>query len=263
MTEWHASQRERLTALLDGELDAPGAAALIDSLGEDPALRDSLVDLHAGRRAIAGALDGLAAAAPMERLEERLAAATAAANAAQPSALPPGRAWGRARTIAAVAIAGAIGLAAGVWLAGSGHEPPETWREAVAEYWALTTPDTIAIEPTASVAERELALVSSRLGLPLDLAALDLPNASFRGATLFDFGGRPLTQIAFLDQEHGPIAYCIIADPAKGEIAPTATTMDGFEVVHWSSGGFARMLIGRAPEAALRRHAERLIGNSG
>ena len=79
-------------------------------------------------------------------------------------------------------------------------------------------------------------------------------------AKLTTFHGKPLVQMAFLDPEHGPIAYCVIDNPARAEIPRTTETLGDFTIVHWASGGQARLLIGRAPAERLQALAVEVPG---
>jgi anti-sigma factor RsiW len=269
MSETDSSDRDVLVALLDGEIEPDASEAIIARLGDDAALRDRFARLERGGQGVRPAFDSLMSSAPLDRLDAILDRAIAETD--PPKATGPlvrdRRPWQLLRFALAPALAAIVAGLAGLWIGYASFNtpagPPETWREAVAEYWRLTTPDTLAIEPTADHAARELQLAGERLGLPLAMQNVTLPDASFRGASIFDFAGRPLTQIAYLNRGGEPIAFCLITDPNKRETPPTAIVMDGFNVVHWASGGYARMLIGRVPEETLKRYAALLIDKTG
>ena len=266
MPETARPDDEALTAFLDGEMPSDASRALLDRLATEAPLRQRLGRLYDGGRDIPQALDALLDAAPTDHLDRFIDDAIEAAPTSVPILTAPPRRrapwqsnWLRAAVAAVLLIAaGSIGYA----LRGVDPGPPETWKQAVAEYWALTTADTLALNPSADAAALQLATVGDRLGLPLSPEAVGLSGPTFRAAQIFDFRGRPLAQIAYLDPDYGPVAYCVIADPDKKETAPAATELDGFDVVHWSSGGFARMLIGRAPPERLRQFADQLIERS-
>jgi anti-sigma factor RsiW len=266
-----------LVALIDGELSAPERDAILARLVDEKALRDRLAALQETGVGMREAFAALNDEAPAERLQAILAGALAGAAASprsEESSAPRRRpsigAWLASLTpkiavpVAAAFLAvGLIGGAIGYGLRAPAEPPQETWRQAVAEYWVLTTADTLALVPPPEVAKEQLAAAGARLGLPLTPEKIALDGPSFRGAQIFDFRGKPLTQIAYLDPDYGPIAYCVIADPSKPESPPAEDEMDGFSVVHWSGGGFGRMIIGRAPPERLRAFADQLIGQAG
>jgi anti-sigma factor RsiW len=261
-----------LVALIDGEISAPERDAILARLVDEPALRDRLAALRDAGSGIKEAFAALGTEAPAERLQAILAGALAGSAALRSAESPPPPrprlgGWLASLTpriavpaAAAFLAIGLIGGAIGYGLHTPVQPPPETWRQAVAEYWVLTTADTLALVPPPEIAKEQLAAAGARLGLPLTPETIALDGPSFRGAQIFDFRGKPLTQIAYLDPDYGPIAYCVIADPTKPESAPAEDEMEGFSVVHWSGGGFGRMIIGRAPPERLRAFADQLIG---
>ncbi len=262
---------EMLTAFLDGELAPAEQHALTARLAAEPALGARLDRFAAAGTGVGAAMDGLIGAAPQPALDAILQRALASVPAAvPPKAAPPRRrldfSW-RPRVLAAAAavIAVAIvagGLGFGLGARNDGARAAEGWHQAVAEYWSLTTAATLALEPPAELAAKQLALAGTALDLPLTPAGVALEGVSFRGAQLYEFNGKPLVQIAYLDPDYGPIAYCVIRNGA-GDKAPEMTEIDGFAVVRWSGDGLGRMVIGRAPPERLRAFAERLKAESG
>lgn len=271
MSERHPSDdAQDLVALLDGELEAGHEAALAERLRDDADLHALLATLERGGEGVRPAFDLLLDDAPIARLDAILDGAIAATQ--KPSLVAPERSrpewdWLR-RLLAPAAAALATGLV-GLWLGlavlgGPHHEEEGGWLAAVASYWALTTPDTLAIAPTPEHLAKGLALAADRLGIPLSPASIALPDADFRGATVFDYDGKPLVQLAYLDASGTPFAYCVIRASESGVAQPTASTMGGFNVVHWSAGdGVDRMLIGRVPSDALQRYAALLSERAG
>lgn len=262
-----------LTAYLDGELAAEDRMALDARLRQEPLLAARLERLHEGGEGIAPALALLAGTAPEARLRAMLAGQLAArpvAGAVAENKRPwfaiPGlvMSW---RPVAALAslvlvalVAGGIGYGLALRYT-DGPAERETWLQAVAEYWRFTTAETLALVPSPELAASQLQLASSALGLPLAPGTI-AGDGAFRGAQLYTFEGKPLVQIAYLDPDYGPIAFCIIRNGAK-DSAPQTAEIEGFSVVHWQQGGFGRMLIGRAPLERLDALAERLKPEAG
>lgn len=259
---------EMLTAFLDGALAPAEYGTLLQRLAADAALRARLEQLQDAGHGVADAMAGLLEAAPVVRLDAILDATLAGAAPVRPATTPQRRSWlgFRLAPLAAVAAMLAVAIIAGgigYGLGGGAPKPAETWLEAVAEYWQLTTAETLAIEPPAGLADSQLALASSALGLPLSMTGVALDGPSFRGAQLYAFNGKPLVQIAFLDADYGPIAYCVIRNGRPDTFGPKTAEIGGFNVVHWQSDGVGRMLIGQAPPDRLAALAARLKERAG
>lgn len=272
MTDPSHPEDTRLIAFLDGTLAEEERASLLALIETDAALQARLERIERGGRLIVPAFEALQAEAPRARLEDLLASAIVTDETRRVLERPRARALRFPRlqprlvaaALALFVLGGVVGASLNGWIGreggGSEMHSTEGWRQAVAEYWSLTTPETLALAPTAERATAELRAASDKLGVDLSGAPDAFPGLSFRGAQLFDFQGRPLVQIAYLDPQHGPIAYCVIARPDQADIAPTTETLDGFTIVHWASGGQGRLLIGRAPAERLQALAQKVAG---
>lgn len=250
-SEQPASVDEELTAYLDGELAAAPAAALAARLEADAALRDRLEQLRRGRPA-AEAFDLVLAMAP----EDRLAALLASAEAAHRT---PRSSFGGLRAMAAgIMLVAAVGIGYGVARLTAPAEEIYTWRDVVADYVSLYTPETFALAPSdpAAYAPR-LAQVGEGLGLDLTPAAVALPDLSLRGAALFHYDGKPLGQVMYVSTEHGPIAFCIIRN-GRPDAPAALEEKHGLNVVFWNSDGLGYLVIGAVPQATLEAMAETL-----
>jgi anti-sigma factor RsiW len=246
-----------LTAYSDGELTADERSALERRLSSDPALAARLEELRRGGRDFAGAYDTLLAEAPHGRLSSILAEA---AEKARPPEHRPQR-WRLGAIAAAIAVF-VLGAAAGylVPLATGGLRPVEVaeapnWRQAVAEYMGFTTPETLAIirDRPAELAD-EVSAVGQKVSLDLAPDRLALPDATLKRASLYDFHGKPLAQLAYLSPSDGAFAFCIIAN-GKPDAAVAHEQREGFNIVFWNRNGLGYMLIGKAPRAALEAFA--------
>jgi hypothetical protein len=139
--------------------------------------------------------------------------------------------------------------AAGIEVA---RDSEDEWRQAVAEYMSLYTPETISgISDDPSHMEHELAAAGAKLGVGLPPSALSLPGIALKRAQILQYDGKPLAQVAYLDPRDGVMALCIYADSHQ-EIAPTAERRVGLNIVHWASHGRAFMLVGRKTMPELR-----------
>ena len=244
-----------LTAYIDGELPADERAALDGRLAREPDLAARLAALEQSSRDFAGAFDLLLAEAPTARLSALLAEA---GEQARPASR---RGWRPAAIAAAIALfvlgAGAgylVPLATGLVQPVPVAESPN-WRQAVADYMGMMTPETLAIianDPAALAGE--LTRVGDRLSVALTPDRLALPDSALKRASLYDFHGKPLAQLAYLSPADGAFAFCIIAN-GKPDGAVAFEQREGFNIVFWNRNGIGYMVIGKAPRATLEAFA--------
>jgi anti-sigma factor RsiW len=244
----------QLVAFIDGELDEPARASLKARLAIDPVLRERLTRLQEGGRPFAAAFEALLDEAPVGRLEAALAAHIQRQER-PPMSVRNSLTTRAARLAAAAAVvvfcAGvAIGRYGPSWYAGSvesaapAGDQDEDWRQAVAEYMTLYTPDTFATEPASQ--EKALAALGAKIGLSLTPERVALGNLQFKGAQIFAFRGAPLGQLAYVDPKTGPVLFCIMRD-SEPDAAMKAESRGEFAVVSWARSGRGYMLIGRLP----------------
>jgi anti-sigma factor RsiW len=275
-----------LVAYLDDEVTAERRAEIARWLDRDVELQQRLTVLASGARSFREAFEPLLAEAPLMRLRSMLAALPAggagptvetwpdevrpkeARSKGAPKASLPQRAWAwpRLSLIAAGLALFLAGIAAGHWLgAWRGAAPTETangseddWRQAVAQYVSLYSPDTLAgIPDDEGPRQRELAMVGAKLGVSLRLDQLALPGLTLKRAQLLEYDEKPLAQIGYLDPKSGALALCIYADGHPDAVVKNEQRA-GLNIVHWSAHGRAFMLVGRAEMPELQRFASLL-----
>jgi anti-sigma factor RsiW len=247
-----------LTAYLDGELRAEERARVEARLAAEPELKARLDFLKRGGRAFAPAYEALAEAAPVDRLQAMLA--DLAAKHAEAGGV---RATVRARrrlAIAAVVAALVVGSAAGHWLPQLLAPAPAQpgWRQVVAEYQSLTTPDTLAavVSDPAAMSE-QLSVLGDKLSVDLTPARLTLPEAALKRAQLYDFRGKPLAEVAYLSPADGAVAFCIIKN-GQPDAPPAFEQRGAYNIVFWQARGVGYMVIGRAARTSLEAYAAAL-----
>jgi hypothetical protein len=263
-----------LVAYLDGELSPADSVRIGQQIAIDRKLVDRVELLMNGARPFREAFDPLLSEAPMDRLDLMMSAAVDRYTPA------PHRFWTAVSRNWPAAIA--AGLAFMVIGAGadrfavtpivtsllskvSSANGSDDWRRAVAQYLSLYTSDTLSIIPdTGTAKQQELASVGSKLGMDLTLARVELPGLALKRAEMFDYDGKALGFLAYLDPQSGPVSLCIIDDP-QGKLLPEVEHRRGMNVVYWSGANHGFMLIGRASvdrlQALASIVADRFNGN--
>lgn len=246
------SPDEVLVAYLDGALGAEDSREVEARLESEPAFAARLAELDFDIDAFRAAFEPMLDEAPRARLETAI-----------PKAAPPVRAGRRALLSAlAAAVAGiAIGIGGtGVFLAPRG-EDSEPWplrlRKTVASYMRLYTDQTFAQQGGSAAMQAQLARVSSELGLNITSDAIQLPGVEFRRAETLNYEGHPLAQIGYVDPTYGPMAFCI-AKAEFGHQPPIVDRQHDMNMVYWSSGRYAYIVIGRNPVEELQQFTNRL-----
>ncbi len=245
-----------LTAYIDGELPAEARASLEERLAGEAELSARLDMLQRGGRDFAGAFGVLVAEAPHERLAAILAEATK-----QVPPAPVRRSWRPAAIAAAIALF-VLGAAAGYvvpLMSGIVQPVPvaqaPNWRQTVAEYMGLMTPDTLAVIPdNPTQLADELSAVGEKVAISLTPDRLALPDSALKRASLYDFRGKPLAQLSYLSAADGAFAFCIIAN-GKPDAPVASEVREGFNIVFWTRNGLGYMLIGKASRATLEAFA--------
>ncbi|AGS20609.1 anti-sigma factor family protein [Rhizobium etli] len=248
---------EDLTAFIDGELTAEDAAQIEAIVKEDESVAERLEFLARASLPFEQAFAPLLQEAPREKLERMLEAIPAREDPKAVSA----PAASRRRFLAALAASLVAGIAIDRAVLGLGRgfsakDESSEWRAVVADYISLYTAETLAgPTPAGESQAAQLAPLDDKLGLSLSPEAVSLPGVDFKRALLLQYDGKPLAQIAYLDPETGPMALCIVQSDA-GPKAPDLESRKGMNVVYWSNGRHAFMLIGRIPGSRVQELAE-------
>lgn len=262
---------EKLVAYIDGELDAAERDAVSEALAQDGEARERLETLENGGRPFAEAFDTLLPAAPDDKLQAMFAdlvAQKAIAPDAGETVVPLRRDAPQAGGVALWRMAAAAAILAlvfsgGLVTGGFFDKPQEVaaqnpgWREVAARYVALFSKETLEGMPSSPVQRlANLARIETALGLSLPEDRISDPALRFQGTQLLQLAGKPLAQIAYLNEGEKPVALCIIqsANPPAG---PATEKRHGLNVVHWVADGYGYMVLGDVPEAELAEIAQR------
>ncbi len=124
---------------------------------------------------------------------------------------------------------------------------------------ALYVPQTLDHLPGDEASQRvQLRAVNARLGLSLSPALVRLPGAELKRAQMLEYDGVPIAQLTYLDARHGPLALCVTRSNS-GSRPLAHERRHEMNVVYWTEGEHAWMLIGRNPAPELEDLARRLI----
>lgn len=273
---------ETLVAYLDSELPDGERRAVETALERDEELRARLALLEDGERPWKEAFAGLLEQVPLGKLEAGLADAvrqqeqeTAAKDMVEKPAMigePANdrapKTWWRPAMAACVAITLLVGFAAGygtnevqkTQVAGVPTTEAEAWRQAVADYQALYSRETLSIaSKDPAVHQAGLQRVSKLLGLPLPAAVSEVGGLDYKRAQILKFGEQPLAQLTYLYKDEVPIAFCIVRLD-EADRAASNEERSGLNIVHWAKGGYSLMLVGELPLEALNDFARELEG---
>lgn len=237
-----ANTDELLVAYLDNELSATQRQQLEERLSHDAYLAERLLLLERSSLPFKSAFEPLLEAAPQSRLQAYLTPATTAVSR---------------RHLIAAAVSflalGVIGDRALLLLS----QPEENWRELVAQYMALYTPQTLAETPTRQALEAQLKTTGTQLGLALNPESLALQNATLKNARVLSYDEQSIAQITWLDTVHGPLALCITGYSGKPITAKNEQRL-GMNIVYWASTNHQFMVIGHGPMAQMNQIAQQL-----
>ncbi len=271
------SDAELLVAYLDDALDEETRDETAQRLKEEPELQALFEELSEGERPLRTVFDLLLKDAPTERMERMLeeidhADADDGGIGAMGYAMAAGIAL--ALFVAGV-LAGRMSVPAipdgpAVELAGKGgdHETEAMaehsgWRQSVAEYLALYERRSFELMPdNREVQTKTLKRLSDATSGDYSLEKLTTDKMQFKRGQLLNFKGKPLLQFFYLYEGAEPVAFCIIEN-GETDKTPAHERRNGFNIVHWVSGGRAFMLIGKVDAAALTALAATYAGKFG
>jgi hypothetical protein len=146
--------------------------------------------------------------------------------------------------------------------------PRPAWLEAVAGYVRLFSGETFRAAPMAQAA-RASALATAERATGADLAALvrAVPDLRLQRVDLLALNGRPLAQLAFLDEEDRIVAVCVLARPEAARVPPGSEAearrprrdrIHDLDIVTWDIDRFGFLVIGGGGAEALEGLALRL-----
>ncbi len=241
---------EMLVAYLDNELSDAQRKVLESRLIEDDALAQRLALLERSNLPFKKAFEPLLEMAPAGRIQQRL-----------PAEIRKTSGVSRRNLVAAAAsflALGVIGDRVIIYLT----QPEDNWRELVAQYMALYTPETLAETPSNQAVDAQLHAAGEQLGLILSYSSMSLPGAVLKNARMLAYDNQQIAQITWLDEVHGPMALCITKNTGRGMQKKNEQRL-GMNIVYWASANHQFMVIGHGSEEQVSQVAERLQSTIG
>ncbi len=255
---------EELTAFLDETLSQTDHARIEAALSEDPGLQRRLEGLHLPQGLLSRAYDLAAMDAPQMPAALRAQVAAAASETEPPAAgaantnKAPGLLW--PLTLAASFALGMVAMSIMQPSAPTDLAAAKPgWVDTVASYQALYTTETLAGAAQDPAASRAiLARAETLLGVDLT-AALDIDGLSFKRVQMLAIDGAPLIQMAYLDDEGQPFAFCLTMRDAQDRDTLTKMSWD-LATSSWIEDGVGFVLVGGADETRVGEMAQRFRG---
>lgn len=233
------SFRRAADALLDGELDAVTAAQAEGHRAECRTCERLLQSRAALVRAVAEA--------PYFRAPDGLAPALRAARAA------PRR---RTRWLQAAAFAG-VTVLSGVFGAWLGQRPGDRIaNEVLASHVRALLPDNVRVAVVSSDRHTVKPWFAGKLDYSPPVLDESHHGFALAGGRLDYVGGRPVAALVYRHRRHW---ITLFVWPGHGPATPSATSLDGYHLVHWSARDMQFWLVSDADTAALEQLARLLI----
>lgn len=240
MTEFDRSVTdEQLTAYLDDALPSDTRKLVEDALANDPKVQHRLEHLHVPLGLLKQAYDPAAMGAPSMPADLRKKMNVVPTPEAANSNKAPRYFWP-----ASLAASFALGMLLITAMRPAGHGIEQmTWVDTVASYQALYVTETIAGPRQApDVTERVLARAQSIMGVDLQ-AALDIEGLTFKRIQMLALDGEPLIQMAYLDQQGRPFAFCLTRQTTGDLDQETRMSFD-LAASSWVKDGVGFVLVG-------------------
>lgn len=241
----------KLSAYLDGELDAADAAAIEDLLANDPAVQaelDALMGIDAmAQEQFAAELDAPVPFALAQQI--KAAELTPAANTPTP-ARPI---WG---ALAAGLVVFALGGFGGYAFKDLTTPPVQTagWLDAIADYHGVyAAQGRHLVEVGAEEADHIETWLGNTIGTSFSIPDLTAFDLTFEGGRLLVANGKPVAQLMYRDPTGAVVALCLQKSDSETSGPPTfnARTINGFDFVSWRGGDAQYVVIGDGGFAGL------------
>lgn len=244
----------KLSAYLDGELDAAEARSVEALLEKDPALQAELDALIAADAMAEEQFDAL--------LGDPVPLALAQKIKALPVGTPPSRAasspvWGALAAGLALFVFGGMGgyllkdriSPAGSLVAQAG------WLNDIADYHAVYAgQQRHLVEVRADESDHLKKWLGASVGVAFSIPDLTGFGLTFEGGRLLVANGKPVAQLMYRQADGTVIALCLLSSPNGDQASPPAfkqQTIKGFDFVSWKGNGAAYVVVGPGGQSGL------------
>lgn len=234
-----------LSAYVDGELDADGAAEVEALLATDAQAR-RMVEMYRETGALLRAA-----------LAEPFFAEGAHDLLDRPRARRERAGWPIAWAIAACILACVIGFGGGTVWGSWNNAPREALIDELAEYHAVYSRETVhLVEVPAAQSEHLRTWLGHRIERRLDIPDLTVAGLHFAGGRMLVINGRPAANLIYTRDRGAPVSLCVM----QSEMAADELRVErrgNLRVAIWQDGHYAYVVIGDLDAGMARGIAER------
>jgi anti-sigma factor RsiW len=244
----------KLSAYLDGELDAAEARSVEAMLEKDPALQAELDELISADALAQDQFDAL--------LSDPVPLALAQKIKALPVGVPPSRpasrpVWAALAAGLALFVSGGMGgyylkdriSPAGPLVAQAG------WLNDIADYHAIyANQQRHLVEVRADESDHLKKWLGTSVGVAFSIPDLTGFGLTFEGGRLLVANGKPVGQLMYRQADGAVIALCLQSSPNGDTTSPPAfkqQTLKGFDFVSWKGNGAAYVVVGPGGQSGL------------
>lgn len=248
----------KLSAYLDGELEAADALAIEALLETDPAAQAELDALMAADAVALEQFDALLSDPVPLALAQKIKSSPVGIASESPAARPASRpVWGALAAGLALFVFGGIG---GFFLKdqmspGSTVVASAGWLSDIADYHAVYAgQQRHLVEVPAEEAAHLVKWLGATVGVEFSIPDLTGFDLTFEGGRLLVANGKPVAQLMYRQPDGTVIALCL--QSSTGGSATSAPvfkeqTIKGFDFVSWTADGASYVVIGPGGKSGL------------
>ncbi len=231
-----------LNALVDGELDAPTAAALERRIADEPELGKAHEAIIATRAALARLERPEVGTMLLDRIET-------AADASGPTSPPRQPHWQVDwRALAASTVVAFIAAGSGGYWLGA-NRPSQTTSDLVASTHHRSLLAASPVDIASSDRHTVKPWLDNRIGISPPAPDLAAKGFSLVGGRVDVIGGNAVPTLVYRHNEH---LITVVAEPAAaGTSGPQSKQTDGYNMVRWTSSGFSYWAVSDLERAEL------------
>ncbi|GAB5459914.1 anti-sigma factor family protein [Hoeflea alexandrii] len=244
----------KLSAYLDGELDAAEARSVEAMLEKDPALQAELDALIAADALAQDQFDALLGDPVPLALAQKIKALPVGAAPSRPASPPV---WAALAAGLALFVFGGLGgyllkdriSPAGDQVAQAG------WLNDIADYHEIYAgQQRHLVEVRADESDHLKKWLGASVGVAFSIPDLTGFELTFEGGRLLVANGKPVAQLMYRQADGTVIALCLQSSP-NGDTASSTVfkeqTIKGFDFVSWKSNGAAYVVVGPGGQSGL------------